>query len=59
VVKGRNKKKLRDANRNRLGRSRLSSLTVVAIGELRKELSLIDKTIEALVRLSRLRGTSG
>jgi len=59
MVNGREAKGLRGAIRkNRLGRSRMSLLTNVTIDELRKELSLIDKTLEALIKLSSLRQPS-
>jgi len=58
VVDGRNAKGLWDANRkDGLGKRHTSSPTIPTIDELRKELSLIDKTIEALIKLSRLRRT--
>lgn len=56
MIDRRRTKALRDAiTNNRLGRSRMSLLTNVTIDELRKELSLIDKTVKALMKLSRLR----
>jgi hypothetical protein len=59
VVNGGRGKGFRDAIRkNRLGLSRRSLLADVTIDELRKELSLIDKTIEALIKLSGLRQPS-
>lgn len=59
MVDRRRGKGLRDAIRkNRLGRSRMSLLPNIPIDELRMELSLIDKTIEALIKLSGLRRPS-
>jgi hypothetical protein len=58
MVSGRNTKGLWDANRkDGFGKRHASLLTIATIDELRKELSLIDKTIEALIKLSRLRGS--
>jgi hypothetical protein len=56
MVNGRTTKGLRDSNRkNRLGKRRMSLLVNVTIDELRKELSLIDKTIATLIQLSGIR----
>ena len=59
MIDGRKAKGALDANRkNKSRKARRSFFTNDMIAELRKELRLIDKTIAALTKLSRLRRQS-